>query len=385
MGDSGSTRPMRGAANRAVAVVVGAALVAAMAAVPQDALALQDSIQAAAQRGAGEAGAASAGSTPVQRADSAASSLLDADGDGDGVPDFMDRCLGTAPGTAVGRDGCAARARLGLLPIAGAAGAFAILLALFLMRILRRALRDDARDLPPLVFTPRSRDDDAPTDPRPATTVAAPARAGWSAAPAAPPWMDGAGQEPAAAAHVAPRGAGLPEHDLSAPPPAADVARSRSLEAPVRPAASGVAPRRAAAAAHGSGESYTELVDARTVRFYRPLDATMQLLPGRLEIVEGAEPGHVIRFVRIPGVPPEITFGRSSGTPPLHVQLLLPTVSRRHARMRYADGGWRIINHSRTNPLVVNGVELVGDGESRTLHDGDRIEMGEVAFVYRER
>src|SRR5690606_33545512 len=116
VGDSGSTRPMRGAANRAVAVVVGAALVAAMAAVPQDALALQDSIQAAAQRGAGEAGAASAGSTPVQRADSAASSLLDADGDGDGVPDFMDRCLGTAPGTAVGRDGCAARARRGLLP-----------------------------------------------------------------------------------------------------------------------------------------------------------------------------------------------------------------------------------------------------------------------------
>jgi len=384
VGDSGSTRPMRGLASRAVAAVVGVALAAAMAVVPRGAGTLQDTVQVAAPRGGGDAGAASAESTPVERADSSASSLLDADADRDGVPDFMDRCLGTPPGTAVGRDGCAARARLGLLPIAGAAAAFAILLALLLMRIVRRTLRDDAPDLPPLVFNARGRDDDTPTDPRPAASVA-PVGAGWSAAAAAP-WAGGPRQEPTAAApHVTPRGAALPEHAFGAPQPAGDVPRGRGLEAPIRPAASAAPPRRAAAAAHGSGESYTELVDARTVRFYRPLDATMQLLPGRLEIVEGAEPGHVIRFVRIPGVPPEITFGRSSGTPPLHVQLLLPTVSRRHARMRYADGGWRIINHSRTNPLVVNGVELVGDGESRTLHDGDRIEMGEVAFVYRER
>src|SRR5690606_1312815 len=64
VGDTGSTRPMRGVASRVAAAVVGAALAAAMMAVPRDALALQDSIQAAAQRGAGhaDAGAASAAS-----------------------------------------------------------------------------------------------------------------------------------------------------------------------------------------------------------------------------------------------------------------------------------------------------------------------------------
>jgi predicted component of type VI protein secretion system len=80
-----------------------------------------------------------------------------------------------------------------------------------------------------------------------------------------------------------------------------------------------------------------------------------------------------------------VTFGRARGTPPLHVQLLLPTVSRRHARMRYTEDGWRIMNLSRTNPLVVNGEVLESEAESRKLYDGDRIEMGEIVFVFRER
>jgi pSer/pThr/pTyr-binding forkhead associated (FHA) protein len=53
--------------------------------------------------------------------------------------------------------------------------------------------------------------------------------------------------------------------------------------------------------------------------------------------------------------------------------------------MRYDGGEWRIANLSSTNPVVVNGEELNGGGDARPLHEGDRIEMGEIAFVFRER
>ena len=51
-------------------------------------------------------------------------------------------------------------------------------------------------------------------------------------------------------------------------------------------------------------------------------------------------------------------------------------------------GRWRLENLSSTNPVVVNGRSLDLDGGAATsvmLSEGDRIEMGEVAFVFRER
>ena len=77
-------------------------------------------------------------------------------------------------------------------------------------------------------------------------------------------------------------------------------------------------------------------------------------------------------------------------------------VSRAHARMALEPGGaagaagaaaagasgWRLENLSATNPVVVNGRALAGDGGpggSVLLRDGDRIEMGEVAFVFHAR
>jgi len=126
------------------------------------------------------------------------------------------------------------------------------------------------------------------------------------------------------------------------------------------------------------------LVDGRTIRFHRPVDGTLQILPGRLDIVEGAEEGQTIRFVRT-GAEVEVTFGRTDGPPYRHIQLRAPTVSRKHARMRMDGTSWTIANLSRTNPVVVNGEELVAEGDARALQEGDRIEMGEIAFVFRER
>ncbi|HJR64633.1 MAG TPA: FHA domain-containing protein [Gemmatimonadaceae bacterium] len=122
-----------------------------------------------------------------------------------------------------------------------------------------------------------------------------------------------------------------------------------------------------------------------TVRFFRPPDGTLQLLPGRLEIVGGENDKQDIRFVRSRGQTPTITFGRSEGPPHQHVQLHASTVSRMHARMEYEQQRWKLVNLSVTNPVLVNGEELSAVEGTRLLEDGDRIEMGEVVFRFRER
>jgi hypothetical protein len=118
----------------------------------------------------------------------------------------------------------------------------------------------------------------------------------------------------------------------------------------------------------------------------RPLDGTLQFLPGRLEVVEGRDVGQEIRFVRQPGEEATVvTFGRSEGAPYRHVQLHEPTVSRVHARMSLEDKRWRLTNMSTTNPVVVNGQPLEGEGASMVLTEGDRVEMGEVVFKFRAK
>ena len=149
-----------------------------------------------------------------------------------------------------------------------------------------------------------------------------------------------------------------------------------------------------------------EAVDGTSVRYWRAADGTLQFLPGRLVIAAGRDTGHEIRFVRTAG--PEgtlVTFGRAEGAPYRHVQLREPTVSRVHARMSLeapaavngsasrgsttgAGSRWRLQNLSSTNPVVVNGAPLDAEGgasSSVVLSDGDRIEMGEVAFVFHAR
>ncbi len=121
----------------------------------------------------------------------------------------------------------------------------------------------------------------------------------------------------------------------------------------------------------------------RTVRVHRPIEETLQFLPGRLEVTEGEDRGQTIRFVRVFGEPPVVTLGRSAGPPHRHVQLRSLTVSRLQARMRYEGRRWEIANLSETNPTLVNGHELSLHG-TRLLEHGDRIEMGEVVFRFWE-
>jgi hypothetical protein len=125
-----------------------------------------------------------------------------------------------------------------------------------------------------------------------------------------------------------------------------------------------------------------EVVEGATVRFYRPDASVLQLLPGSLEVLEGADRGQELRFVRTQAGAVEVTFGRSEGPAFRHVQLHAATVSRTHAALRFESGVWQIRNLSQTNPVVINGQELESADAARTLRDGDRIEMGEVVFRF---
>ena len=112
------------------------------------------------------------------------------------------------------------------------------------------------------------------------------------------------------------------------------------------------------------------------------MDATLQLLPGRLEPADGSA-HQEIRFVRVPGIN-RFTLGRNPGPAHSHIQLNAVTASRMHAYMEFDGGRWQLGNMSRTNRAVVNGSPLNGDAP-RPLEDGDRIEFGELTFVFRER
>ena len=127
------------------------------------------------------------------------------------------------------------------------------------------------------------------------------------------------------------------------------------------------------------------MIDGETLRFTIPTDGTVEFIPGRLEIVAGPESGREIRFVRTSGeTDVEVTFGRSEGPPNRHVQILARTVSRRHAVMSLIDEHWQLTNLSSTNPVVFNGRVLAGNEVAPLLVEGDRIEMGEVAFVFHD-
>jgi hypothetical protein len=133
------------------------------------------------------------------------------------------------------------------------------------------------------------------------------------------------------------------------------------------------------------GAQPAEIIHGHSLRFHRPPDGTLAMLPGHLEVIGGPDAGHEIRFVRASDAePPDITFGRKEGPPYRHVQLLEPTVSRTHARLSREGDRWRLTNLSRTNPVVVNGTPLDGVNNSRLLDTSDVVEMGALVFRFHD-
>ena len=123
-------------------------------------------------------------------------------------------------------------------------------------------------------------------------------------------------------------------------------------------------------------------LNSETVRFQRPTEEVVQLLPGHLEVLAGDSRHQEIRFVRVQGQQPHLILGRNPGRSPQHIALNSSTVSRQHARLAFAGGKWNVANLSKTNPVVVNDVELSNLEGERPLADGDRIELGEVVLRF---
>jgi hypothetical protein len=219
---------------------------------------------------------------------------------------------------------------------------------------------------------------------------------------------------PASPPSRAPRSTAPPSDDRGSP---ARVDTSEQRAANSAPASATIRTREGAVStlplgAHGDEPSEVvpdpvgDAVESSSVRYWRPADGTLQFLPGRLEIAAGRDVGQEIRFVRTAGPDgARVTFGRAEGAPYRHVQLREPTVSRAHAEMTFhqsvpalngsgprgtngTPAHWRLENLSSTNPVTVNGRALDsrgGPGASVILADGDRIEMGEVAFIFHSR
>jgi hypothetical protein len=129
-------------------------------------------------------------------------------------------------------------------------------------------------------------------------------------------------------------------------------------------------------------EDFDEPSPDATILFHRPVDEPVQILPGRLHVLTGDAAGEDLRLFSRIGEPAQIVVGRDSGPPYQHITLRSPTVSRRHARMEFANGSWTITNLSATNPVLVNDRVLNNGSTTKKLSDGDRIELGEVALRF---
>jgi pSer/pThr/pTyr-binding forkhead associated (FHA) protein len=70
----------------------------------------------------------------------------------------------------------------------------------------------------------------------------------------------------------------------------------------------------------------------------------------------------------------EIVLGRHSE---VDMRLPLPEVSRRHCRLTWSSGVWRVFDLQSANGTYVNG-ESVNEA---TLHPGDTLQIGGFAFV----
>jgi hypothetical protein len=245
--------------------------------------------------------------------------------------------------------------------------AAAVVLLLFVVwTIRRRRVELYHDDLPPLIFAVHDRVS-APPNMRPAsfgnrTGYRAPDS--WSE-PATPPYY--------------------PPAQPMGPPPAP---RSPGESSPSSEARNGETAGHPGRDGNGNGQrARASEATMRVPRYEGPV--TMAFLPGRLEVQAagrtGPRPGEEIRFPARRQGDGIVILGRDDGPSGATVKVPAESVSRRHARLQFENGRWKITNLSRTNPTLVNGEELMVTEGARWLRDGDIIEMGEMVFRFHEQ
>jgi hypothetical protein len=133
--------------------------------------------------------------------------------------------------------------------------------------------------------------------------------------------------------------------------------------------------------ASGGGKSSGTDTDYETIRISKESPKTVKIIPGKFEIISGADKG---KSFMISGLPTRdgviVTLGRSRNS---NIQFFEKTVSRQQAELIYVNGKLFVKNLSHTNNTQVNGVEMDVD-ETRELPFGSVIKTGEVELLYHE-
>jgi pSer/pThr/pTyr-binding forkhead associated (FHA) protein len=95
--------------------------------------------------------------------------------------------------------------------------------------------------------------------------------------------------------------------------------------------------------------------------------------PATLELLKG--PGAPQTFPLLDGT---LSVGRGRDA---DIYVASAELSRRHAALTHRDSEWTVQDLDSRNGVFLNGVKV----HSASLRDGDKVQLGEVVFVFRER
>lgn len=117
--------------------------------------------------------------------------------------------------------------------------------------------------------------------------------------------------------------------------------------------------------------SHGDVVSLSGLGFRFAVDGQVRILAW-LEVVVGVHRGKRFRLVR-----PDVRVGRGPDT---QIQFPDRTVSRRHCRIFWKDGGWWIDDVGSRNGTVLNGAMV---SEPSLMTEGDLVWLGDSAFRFR--
>ncbi len=123
----------------------------------------------------------------------------------------------------------------------------------------------------------------------------------------------------------------------------------------------------------------------QTVKLTPSSDKTLKFIPGQFILLSGKDRGKPFRVAGYPTPQGSIiTIGREPGEGErafAHIQLDVPTVSRKHAELSFKNGKLYIKNLSDTNPIELNEKEIPV-GEEVLLPLDSELRLGEIRMKY---
>jgi len=126
--------------------------------------------------------------------------------------------------------------------------------------------------------------------------------------------------------------------------------------------------------------------ELKTIIIPKAAPKTMKFVPGKLEIIKGADIGKTFKIAGIPQSDGSsiVTIGREASTEAnmfSHIQLKEHTISRKQAEIIERNGSVKIKNLSTTNYTKIDGKELAPN-EIQELKPNSIITLGEVEIKY---